>query len=244
MKALQIFEFYKNCGYKIIPLYHASKTPIFKNWNDDYDFEIIEIFLKSNKNPINFGILLGEIVDVEGDSEEANAFLDAVLKNIDHPVYQSSKSKHHLFKNHDSKLTRLTNNGVEFRASRHQSVIPPSTHNDGQKYKWITDIYRVTDIPLMPVELSQKLAEIKNKSIHCKSKKSIVKPGHIQVNCCMCENKCFLHKKRFYDELEIFKSTNEKWSCQKCRKIDLRILVRSIRKQERLTNRCKYSELA
>lgn len=237
MKAIDVFYFYKNCGYKIIPLYHASKTPIFKNWNDDYDFEILEIFLQTNKNPLNFGILLGEIVDVEGDSEEANSKLDHLLKGIEHPVYQSSKSKHHLFKNHNPHLTRLVQDGMEFRAHRHQSVIPPSIHNDGQKYKWISDIYKYKDIPILPPALCQKIADINNKNLRKKFRKTIVKPGHMQATCIKCDQKSFIHKKRHALELDVFKSMNQKWSCHKCREIDLRDAVRFLRKSSILTNR-------
>ena len=237
LKPIEIFRFYKNCGYKVIPLYYASKTPIFKNWNDDYDFEILEIFLQSNKNPINFGILLGDIVDVEGDSEEANSKLDHLLKNIDHPVYQSSKSKHHLFKNHNTNLTRLVQDGMEFRAHRHQSVIPPSIHSDGQKYRWITDIYKYKDIPSLPPLLCQKIAEIANKNLKKKLKTRLIKPGHMQAVCIECAQKCFIHKKRHALELEFFKSISLKWSCHKCRNLDLRDPVRFTRKNLSITNK-------
>lgn len=240
MKAIDIFYFYRNCGYKIIPLYYSSKTPIFKNWNDDYDFEIIEIFLKTNKKPINFGILLGDIVDVEGDNVEANAVLDGILKDIQHPIYQSSKSKHHLFRNNNSKLTRLVSDGVEFRGHRHQSVIPPSVHSDGQKYKWITDIYRITDIPVLPPELCQKIASLKNKNVKNFAKKNLIKPGHMQTTCFTCSRNCFIHKKRFELEIQIFKSMNAKWSCHKCRNIDLRDSVRNLR-AEKITKKQQYS---
>ena len=240
MKPLDIFYFYKSFGYKIIPLFYEAKAPIFKNWNADYDFDLIEIFLKNNIKPINFGILLGDIVDVEGDSEEANLILDNYFKKIAHPIYKSSKSKHHLFRNSNTNLTRMAAEGIEIRAHRHQSVLPPSTHKDGSKYKWLTDIYKIDQIPMMPSVIEDKIKDLKNKNLRKKYENKI-KPGHMRVHCACCAKQFFIHKKRFELELAAVKEMKERWSCHDCRQVDLRDAVRIKRRLIEVTNRNKHS---
>ena len=140
MKNIEIFSFYSQLGYKIIPLHYCAKTPIFKNWNKNYNKEHIESFFIKNNQLINYGILLGDIVDIEGDCLDSNKSIDEFLKDIDHPCFLSKKSKHHLFRSNLKELTRIVTHGIEFRGYKHQSAIPPSRHADGFSYKWITKI--------------------------------------------------------------------------------------------------------
>lgn len=221
MNSLQTFEFYTNLGYKVIPLHYATKIPIFKSWNKFHNKNKLRDFLITNPAEFNFGILLGEIIDVEGDSEEANEYLDNIFKDIPHPVYSSSKSKHHIFRNRNKKVTRTSYKNIEYRAFMHQSVIPPSIHEDGTKYVWITEIFAVNQIPYLPRNLESQLRR-------CTFKKTkLIKPDHIEVFCDDCKRKTYIHKKRFSAELQVLKSLQKKWSCIKCRTIDLRPLIRN-----------------
>lgn len=223
MNSLQTFEFYTNLGYKVIPLHYSTKIPIFKSWNKFHNKNKLREFFITNPAEFNFGILLGEIIDVEGDSDEANTYLDHIFKDIPHPVYSSSKSKHHIFRNRNKKITRTSYKNIEYRAFMHQSVIPPSVHEDGTKYEWITEISAVKDIAFLPQNLENQLRK-------CVFKKTnIVKPDYLEIVCNQCKRKTYIHKKRFSAEIEVLKTLKMKWSCNKCRTIDLRPLVKKLK---------------
>lgn len=221
MTAIEIFNFYTKLGYKVIPLHHSSKIPIFNSWNKKHNINKIKYFLECNPSLYNFGILLGDVIDVEGDSQEANNFLNKIFKNFDHPIFSSSKSNHHLFRNKNKNITRISFNDIEYRAYNHQSVIPPSTHEDGTKYEWITKIMPAKDIPFLPPHLESQIRRCLSKNIE------IIKPGHIKVYCYNCKKQIYIHEKRFVKEIQILRAMNTKWECNKCRKFDLRDLIRT-----------------
>lgn len=223
MNSIQTFDFYTNLGFKVIPLYYATKIPIFKSWNKFHNKKTLREFLITNPAEFNFGILLGEIIDVEGDSEEANDFLDRIFKEVPHPIYVSSKSKHHIFRNKNNKITRTSYKNIEYRAYMHQSVIPPSTHENGTKYEWITKILPVHEIPYLPSNLECQLRK-------CTFKKANqLKPDHTEIFCNDCKSKFYIHKNRLKLEMQVLRELKMKWSCNKCRTIDLRELVRLAR---------------
>lgn len=236
MNNLQIFQGYRNLGYQIIPLHFGRKSPVLNNWNHKYDPELIETYFRNSDSKVNFGILLGDIVDVEGDSIHANQQLSELFAKITHPIYQSAKSLHHLFRNPHSKLTRIAYEGIELRAHRHQSAIPPSIHKNGMRYKWITKLMHVDDIPVLPEIVNDFLHDIRI-SNYKKKYRNKTKPGHIQVTCDKCQTKVFMHAKRFDSEISIFREFAEKWKCKTCRNFDLRQVVRNYRKN--FTNKNK-----
>lgn len=225
MENIQTFEHYIKLGYKVIPIHYQTKTPIFKSWNKNYDYSKMHTFVKNSTLNLNFGILLGEIIDIEGDCEQSNHEIDNLLNKIPHPIFQSKKSKHHLFRNNIKNLTRIVKDGIEYRAYRHQSVIPPSFHENGTKYEWITDVYNFIDIPYLPLNIANYLSDISNKNKTLKKKRQI-KPNHVCVACAACLNKNFLHQVRFKKELKILNSMGHRWKCRKCRPLDLRDLIR------------------
>jgi len=224
MDALKIFHDYKALGYHLIPLHKGTKRPIMKNWNKKYSYKRIENFLLQNPGNYNFGILLGDVIDIEGDSCEANIFLNDLLKDIPHAIYQSSKSTHHLFRMGSKFFTRHICNSIEFRGHGHQSVVPPSTHEDGTKYSWITDLIPVSELPVLPSEL-----ELKIKTFKIRSKK-FTKPHSKKIRCHSCKDQCFINKRRLELELSVLRSIGQKWMCNPCRPYDLREDVRKLRK--------------
>ncbi len=143
-------------GWNVIPVNENSKCPVGKNWNEHVwtTDNLIDILIK--RPNINIGLLLGDIIDVEADTPGANAMLDRIIGDYPHPIYQSTKSKHHLFLNPDKNLTRFTTQHIEFRGLKHHSVLPPSKIN-GVQYKWLTS----GPIPEMPKSL--KLFYLKTK---------------------------------------------------------------------------------
>lgn len=220
-KMVAHFDALVDQGLKVIPLRQFSKIPICKGWTK-WDKDQCRAILYRQPE-CNIGVLLGEIIDVEGDSEQANQLILDMIGGCPHPTYTSSKSIHHLFQTPDPKLTILKFQDIEFRGIRHQSVLPPSQMSDGTIYKWLKS-FRFP-VPEMPERLLKFYRNLKSK------KKIVIKPGHMKLYCSICEQKCFIHQRRFESELAIFKEMGRKWECQECRDIDLRPLVRELRKQ-------------
>lgn len=216
---LQHFDVLTDRGLKIIPLRENSKIPMCKGWTAGWCRESARQKLTVFPDA-NIGLLLGEIIDVEGDSEDANKVLLDLIGDYPHPCYQSLRSIHHLFVSPDSDLRHFEVNDIEFRGYGHQSVLPPSTAA-GVVYKWLRQFH--FPIPPMPSRLYDFYQSKKRKT------GAKVKKGHLMVRCGACEQKCFLHRKRFDLELAAFKLLGSKWECQDCRTIDLRPACRLIR---------------
>ncbi len=233
---IEYFDCYVRLNLKPIAVYKESKVPVGKNWNLQYSSEYWRDLVKNGD--YNIGILLGDIVDVEGDTDEANAAILEMIGGVSHPSYRSSKSIHHLFINPDKNLTRITHNGIEFRAYKHQSVVPPSFHIDGSDYRWIKD--SKFPIPEMPKKLLDYYFEIKSKKskpkIACRNDNNVIhrknknKKGYVKTHCNNCKKEFFTHKKRLILETQSFMSHGFNWQCRKCRPIDVREDCREIRK--------------
>jgi hypothetical protein len=233
MKLLKFFDKYVELGLKPIAVYKDSKKPVCQGWNEDWSSDRWRDYFKTND--YNMGILLGDIVDVEGDTEEANDLLQRMIDGICCPKFRSSKSIHNLFLNPDPNLTRRVFNNIEFRGNRHQSVVPPSIHTEGNCYSWLEG--SKFPIPPMPEELlnfylkncfEKPKQEQKQKPA---SRKIRIKDGHTKTHCNCCSNKYFIHKKRLMLEVRAFRNFNLKWLCRSCREIDLRESCREIRKE-------------
>jgi len=233
MHILAFFDKYTAAGLRPIAVHPDTKKPIAVGWNENWSVERWRPHFQTGN--YNMGILLGDIVDVEGDTEEANDLLERMIDGAIRPKFRSSKSIHNLFINPDPNLTRLVVGGIEFRAHKHQSVVPPSIHEDGTQYNWLFG--SKFPIPPMPPELlnfylrNKKQPEIVK--VLNKSKKRTLrrkKSNHINTQCNNCLNKYFMHKKRLMLEVRVLQSMNSRWLCRGCRKIDLRDNVRELRK--------------
>ena len=213
------FEALCECGLKVIPLHENSKVPVAKKWNQNWNKEANREYLKRFPDS-NIGALLGNIIDVEGDSEEANRMILSLIGDYPHPCYMSTKSIHHLFLTPNKNLRHFRWEKIEFRGFGHQSVLPPSQH-EGVKYQWLKKFK--FPIPEMP----DKLLRFYQTKFQNRTKQ--IKHGHIGAWCANCQEKIFLHEKRFRLELEVFKLIGSKWECQDCRTLDLRPACRIIR---------------
>jgi hypothetical protein len=80
------FEQYTNMGFKVIPLRPKSKIPVWKRWNEKWNKSRAYNHLKKNPNS-NIALVLGKIIDVEGDSPEANETIFSLIGDIPHPSY-------------------------------------------------------------------------------------------------------------------------------------------------------------
>jgi hypothetical protein len=228
---LKYFDLYVTAGLKPIAVYKETKQPVGYNWNRNWNPEKWREYFQDDNDLYSMGILLGNIVDVEGDTEEANKMLFDLVGDIPHPMYKSSRSIHHLFQTPDLTLTKSTYQGIEFRGFLHHSVVPPSIHISGSQYKFL----RGTKFPIpeMPLELMRFYFDHKIKSIKPRTPKKVVKkkPGYINTQCKICYKTTEIHKKRLSLEVQAFQFYGLPWNCHKCRKIDVREDCRRIRKE-------------
>jgi len=235
-------EAYIGQGLKPIPLHRSSKRPIGMGWNKDWSVERCREGFYVYPGA-NIGILLGDVVDVEGDDEEANATLQKLIGDYPHPTWRSSKSQHHLFLSPDPDLTRIVYQNIEFRGNGHQSVVPPSfVCETGATYQWLRGTK--FPVPAMPGPLrdyydnlpkkrkkAKREAVVPKFSVNHRSSVDPVeaylakhyrfnedaKPGRKKLWCGQCGEICFIHKKRLYLELDIFRYIGMKWTCNECR---------------------------
>lgn len=207
-------------GIKIIPLWANSKIPMYKNWNKNWNQQQVRRTLRVYPDA-NIGILLGDIIDVEGDDEHANRLIDDAIGTYPHPSYRSTKSTHHLFLSHDSDFRLFKKNKIEFRGHGHQSVLPPSQHA-GIAYQWIDKLFPIPKIPDSLLDFLDQLQRQKNPA-------DLLKKKHAKIWCATCRKKCFLCKKRLDVEIKAFEFLNLKWQCHDCRQFDMRYLCRSVK---------------
>lgn len=227
---IHFFDKYVKLGLKPIPIYQKTKTPIESAWNQNWSVERWRHRFATGEH--NMGILLGDIVDVEADSEEANDLLERIIDGCPRPRFRSSKSIHNLFINPDPSLTRIVVNGIEFRGNLHQSVVPPSHHEDGSKYMWLSG--SVFPIPEMPDELKRFYFQNKNtRKIKPKKQKppvAKIKDGFLRTTCNGCKKKFHINKTRLMLEVRAFKIHGLLWLCRYCKSVDVREDCRNIRK--------------
>jgi len=111
--------------------------------------------------PFNIGILLGPrsgVIDMEWDDDKAKAYAETMnLVDIETPTYVSGRSEHRLFK-WDDRLAGcqavVKPGGLEVRLGTGdldaQSVLPPSWHWSGIRYKWKEGL-SLEDVPFAPL---------------------------------------------------------------------------------------------
>lgn len=234
---LDWFNAYVNMGLQPIAIYKSTKCPVGKEWQKDWSPEKWRPYFSSkDDDDYNIGFLFGKIIDIEGDSKEANELLYNLIGDLPHLMFSSSKSIHHLFLNPGLSSRKFDN--IEFRAFKNQSVAPPSIHTNGDKYSWLASSSNtITEMPQSLIDYYHfKLEErftkkpSKNKKENIKNKKN-KKPGYIKTECKLCKNMFYMHRKRLLLEVKAFKEFNSLWMCRGCRKFDVRPSCRIIRKQ-------------
>ena len=114
-----------------------AKAPIYPGWPDLRPTpEVVQEVLGFDYSA-GIGLNLGGsgLVDVEGDSPEAEAKLDDLCKGLTFPSWASRRSKHRLFLR-QPEIDYLKAGPIEFRTGRHQSVLPPSVIATVE-YRWL-----------------------------------------------------------------------------------------------------------
>jgi hypothetical protein len=121
--------------------------------------ELRDAFYGTN---LNIGLVLNQsdLIDVECDSEEAEANLQAMFggKVPPTPTWRSKRGLHRLFRRPVGLPDRakLVVDGVEVRGASTSkgavSVVPPSLHPDGHRYEWCSGLalYEVEPAELPP----------------------------------------------------------------------------------------------
>lgn len=227
MNLLPYFDGYVSKGLKPIAVYKYQKRPVGEFWNKNWSINRWRPYFETDK--YNMGIILGDIIDVEGDSEEACEFLEKMIKNVKRPNFRSSKSVHNLFLNPDPNLTRTVINGIEFRGYLHQSVVPPSFHSKGCKYSFLDN--SKWPIPPMPDELKDFYFKNKKEVIVKKPRRKKIKQDYKKTTCNICKDFFYIHEKRLLLEVKAFKEFNLLWMCRGCRKIDIKKTCNHLREK-------------
>lgn len=230
MEMADVFDAYVRCGMRPIPLYPNTKIPMNRDWQTGWSADRYRDFFIITPN-CNIGLLLGEIIDVEGDSEFANDQIKDLVRGVPHPMFKSSKSVHHLFISPDPTLTICKVGDIEFRGCRHQSVIPPSKHESGANYAWLKG--STFPAPPIPTRLWEFMMENRKKIKRVKPPLTSTgkKANHVQTTCNKCKRKEYLHKKRLVLEVRAFRAMKLLWQCHKCRAVDVRPICRELRDQ-------------
>ena len=136
------FDEYVQCGLQPIAIYKGDKCPIGKLWNQNWSVQRWRPMFEQT-NDLNMGILLGNIVDVEGDTDQANENLSDMIGDLPHPMFKSSKSIHHIFLNPDENLTRKVMNGIGLiRTNRLFRLLPIILETNTNGYQIINYQYR------------------------------------------------------------------------------------------------------
>lgn len=129
----------------------SPKAPIFEGWPDYRpDASALSDILRRNRHG-GIGVHLGGsgLIDLEGDSDEGEALLDDLCRNIAFPCWRSRRSKHRLFQAHPGvRQVNIKHLGIEFRTGTNQSVLPPTRFNSGTQYQWIIGPFDVLPPPL------------------------------------------------------------------------------------------------
>jgi hypothetical protein len=235
---LKYFDGYVNFGLKPIAMYLQSKKPVSAKWNENWTVERWRNYFDSKDQRYNMGIILGNVIDVEADDEESNRLLNSLLGNVPHPTYSSARSIHHLFLTPDPTLTFQKIQGIEFRGNKVCSVLPPSIHESGIKYKFLkTSQFVLNALPDDLLDFYWKNKK-ENKSKFLLQKKEL-KPEHKKTICKICGQKKFIHKKRLILEVKAFEKHNLLWMCHTCREvrgIDVRDDCREVKKHLKKIN--------
>lgn len=221
---LEYFDRYVAMGLQPIAIYPKTKKPVEKQWNVRWEADRWRRYFNSAN--FNLGILLGDVVDVEGDTDEANELLFRLADGTPHPVYKSSKSYHHLFLTPDPKLTREVYHGIEFRGQGHHSVVPPSSHESDTAYQFLRSSRFPP--PAMPAALLNFLEENRSEKGRVFRRKN---PQYVKTVCRICTQTYRVHRKRLILEVKAFRKLGQLWSCHGCREFDVRASCRKIRRE-------------
>ena len=156
-KEKHVHEWQQTLNWWLVPVHgygKLAKKPLFGGWPDFHpNVEHLAATFEF-RGDAGLGVNLGAsaLIDLEADTPEGEKVLADLCQGIECPCYQSRRSVHRLYQAHDE-VTYLKVAGlvIEFRAGRHQSVVPPSVI-DGTEYRW-----RVNPFDCPPPPISERI---------------------------------------------------------------------------------------
>ncbi len=211
----EAYEIYHQMGLPVIPVRPRTKIPRFSNWTKNYWHNMNADYIAKHPDA-NIGLLLGKIIDIEADSEEAEERLGLILSGIEHVQYRSMRGSHHLFLNPNKNFRKLVFDGIEYRGYGHHSLLPPSIGPNGFQYAWHKN--STTALTLLPNFLEKNIKSVPKQKVHLELPR-----------CSKCGRTCRVEAQRFKMEIEALSLIKTKWDCHKCRLYDLRPVCRMIR---------------
>lgn len=198
------FDYYtKTLNWKIVPCKINTKIPLINEWNSNYNLEEAKEIIVREKGNCNLSLLLGNVIDVENDSESAKQKIDKLTKNFSHPCYRSSKSTHHLFYT-KLKINRYFKNCIDIRGFGHLSLLPPSIAKDNSIYKWNNLPTKKNFVTLLPKSIVDLVLDANQRNLHL---------------CKVCKKSFFVCEKKYQKELDVNKRLLHTfgWKCNKCK---------------------------
>lgn len=137
-------------GWHLIAMQRGSKNPgslVGEGWPAKCTNDPATIQAWSDLG-LNFGVLLGSksgIIDLEYDTDEGRDIIDEACKGVETLAYRSAKSIHRIFlwdERFAHERAKAGFRGTEWRFGQNaaQSVIPPSVHESGALYSWISTV--------------------------------------------------------------------------------------------------------
>ena len=179
-------------GWHLVPFRTGSKNPggfVGDGWQNktSCDPAQIERWIDQHGR-CNWGLLLGPksgIWDLEYDTPEGREIIENAVEScggILTPSYSSAKSVHRLFQ-YDERVQELSATncklfGTEWRFGDdgHQSVIPPSVHESGAVYTWLSGLSPDdVEVARLPDELYQLFVELRRMDDQRKAEERKVK---------------------------------------------------------------------
>jgi hypothetical protein len=136
-------------GAKIVRVQAGGKVPIGAGWQNRATADEAQVAGWLARGNIGICLGHGRLVDIEFDDHPAyESWLEMEtvdgrsLNEIDTPVWESHRGRHHLFRLVDPVppvACRKLRGGVELRlgGKAAQSVLPPSIHPTGFAYRWL-----------------------------------------------------------------------------------------------------------
>jgi hypothetical protein len=151
-------------GYAIVPC--DGKKPTVSDWPEKrLTSKELRASLAGTHLNIAITLNLSNVIDVECDTPEAEANFQKLCGNKipDTPTWKSKRGNHRLFRRPSGlpKKAVLEIDGIEFRIGNGKgalSVVPPSVHPDGPRYRWLPGLSIHDVIPAeLPTEIVTRL---------------------------------------------------------------------------------------
>lgn len=151
-------QYIEELGWWLVPIRGVGKNgdgkaPLYKGWTAFRpDVAHLHAVLEYRADA-GIGVHLqgSGLIDLEGDTEQGEAILEQVCQGFEFPCYRSRKSKHRLFRSHEAvSYLKIADLGIEIRAGRNQSVLPPSVvvGEERTQYEWLVSPF---DCPIPPL---------------------------------------------------------------------------------------------